>query len=58
MLKIHPLTRERIFCLECKECGTHDPENTITFPEDHGRESDEALEEECKATYTHRCDSH
>jgi hypothetical protein len=55
MLKINPDTHERMFELTC-HCGKVG--GTITFKEDHGRTSDEALEAELRATYSHVCDDH
>ena len=46
------IDRERVFTLEC-ECG--DKGGEIRFPENHGRESDAALERELKERYTHMC---
>lgn len=52
-LTIDAKTRERVFELRCP-CGTQGGE--IRFPIFHGRESDEALEKELKAQYSHICD--
>jgi hypothetical protein len=54
-LIIDPQTKERIYELRC-HCGEKGGE--IRFPEKHGRESDEALEQELDARYTHTCDQH
>lgn len=54
-LIIDPQTNERIYELRC-HCGEKGGE--IRFPENHGRESDEALAKELDAAYTHRCDQH
>jgi hypothetical protein len=54
-LIIDPQTKDRIYELRC-QCGEKGGE--IRFPERHGRESDEALEKELDATYTHACDQH
>jgi hypothetical protein len=54
-LIIDPKTNERIYELLC-HCGEKGGE--IKFPEKHGRISDEALEAELNATYSHRCDAH
>jgi hypothetical protein len=54
-LIIDPETNERVYELRC-HCGEKGGE--ITFPETHGHESDEALEKELDATYTHACETH
>ncbi len=54
-LIIDPQTNERVYELRC-HCGARGGE--IRFPETHGRESDEALEKELDAIYTHRCAEH
>jgi hypothetical protein len=54
-LIIDPQTKERVYELLC-DCGEKGGE--IRFPEDHGRESDEALEAELDAHITHTCDYH
>ncbi len=57
-LKINEETQERIYELACIEDGCETVGGTITFPEKHGRESDEELEVELDALYTHRCEAH
>jgi len=57
-LIIDPQTNERIYPLTCETCGEHTEGNEVRFPENHGRESDDALEKELDATYTHRCAQH
>lgn len=54
-LIIDPITKERVYELRC-ECGEKGGE--IRFPENHGRESDEALQAELDATYVHACEAH
>lgn len=54
-LIIDPHTNERVYELRC-HCGEKGGE--IRFPEKHGRQSDDALEKELDATYTHTCDQH
>jgi hypothetical protein len=54
-LLIDNQTNERIYELRC-HCGKKGGE--IRFAEKHGRESDEALEAELRAAYSHRCDDH
>jgi hypothetical protein len=54
-LTIDPITKERIYELRC-HCGEKGGE--IRFPEKHGRESDDALQQELDATYTHTCNEH
>jgi hypothetical protein len=55
ILIIDPGTNERIYELRC-DCGEKGGE--IRFQENHGRESDEALEAELDAKYSHACDTH
>jgi hypothetical protein len=50
-----PQTNERIYELRC-HCG--DKGGEIRFPEKHGRESDQALQTELDAKYTHTCQAH
>lgn len=57
-LKIDPRTNDRIFELVCFRDGCKTVSGEIRFPENHGRESDEALEAELRATYSHDCDDH
>jgi hypothetical protein len=52
-LIIDPETSQRVYELIC-ECGEKGGE--IRFPADHGRESDDALEAELDAVYSHQCD--
>lgn len=54
-LIIDPQTNERVYELRC-HCGEKGGE--IRFPEKHGRDSDEALQKELDAIYTHRCAEH
>jgi hypothetical protein len=54
-LIIDPSTNESVYELRC-HCGEKGGE--IRFPENHGRESDEALKAELDATYSHRCEDH
>jgi hypothetical protein len=54
-LIIDPQTNERVFELRC-DCGEKGGE--IRFKADHGRASDEALEAELNAIYSHRCEAH
>jgi len=54
-LTIDPQTKERVYELRC-HCGEQGGE--IRFPEHHGRASDEALEQELAAAYTHTCATH
>jgi hypothetical protein len=58
MLKIDPQTNERVYDLVCNTDGCETIGGEIRFPENHGRESDAALEAELDATYTHLCDQH
>jgi hypothetical protein len=58
MLKIDPITNERVYDLICIEDGCETMGGEIRFPENHGRESDEALEAELDATYSHTCEEH
>ena len=48
-------TKERVYELLC-DCGEKGGE--IRFPENHGRESDDHLEAELRAKYSHQCDEH
>lgn len=48
-------TNERVYELICS-CGSKGGE--IRFPENHGRDSDEALKAELDSIYTHRCEEH
>jgi len=57
-LKLDPTTNERIYPLICSEDGCETQGGEIRFPENHGRDSDEALEAECQALYSHTCDDH
>jgi len=54
-LLIDSQTNERVYELRC-HCGEKGGE--IRFRQNHGRPSDEALEAELDAIYTHRCDAH
>jgi hypothetical protein len=54
-LIIDPQTNERVYELRC-HCDEKGGE--IRFPENHGRESDEALKAELDAIYSHRCEAH
>ena len=54
-LIIDPETNERVYELRC-DCGEKGGE--IRFPAEHGRESDEALEAELDALYSHACEAH
>lgn len=47
-----------VFDLVCIENGCEVKGGEVVFPLNHGRESDEALEAELQATYSHRCDEH
>ena len=57
-LKIDAQTEERVFELICISDGCETVGGEIRFPENHGRESDEALEAELSAIYSHACDDH
>jgi hypothetical protein len=50
--------KERVYELTCATDGCGKVGGTITFKENHGRESDEALEAELNAKYTHTCEAH
>ncbi|HLH93552.1 MAG TPA: hypothetical protein VKW08_00395 [Xanthobacteraceae bacterium] len=54
-LIIDPQTNERVYEL-CCHCGEKGGE--IRFPENHGRDSDQALEQELNTIYSHTCDQH
>jgi hypothetical protein len=49
-------TNERVYELRCCQCGAKGGEDR--FPEKHGRQSDQALEKELDAIYTHTCQQH
>jgi hypothetical protein len=57
-LIIDPNTNERVYELICNEDGCVTKGGEIRFPENHGRENDEALERELDALYLHKCDDH
>jgi hypothetical protein len=57
-LKVDPKTHERIFKLVCVADGCETVGAEIRFPENHGRETDEAHEAELNAIYSHTCGDH
>lgn len=56
--KIDPKTNERVYELICIADGCEVIGGEIRFPENHGRESDAALEAELDNQYSHACDDH
>lgn len=49
---------ELVFDLQCSVAGCKEIGGEVRFPIEHGRKSDQHLEDELKALYSHTCDAH